>query len=395
VASVRRDETAASVSAGIAGQAAVYERRHGLDAVIRAERAMVEAVAAISGVVTEEAIDCGWVKGGSLRLAMNAPQLGRVNAVLEEKRRRGLDEHDARALSLREIQARVAVAGVVGGSYTPHCARVNPAALARGLADACERRGVVIYEQTRASRIAPGRVETHRGAVRAPVVIRATEAYTTRLPGRRRSLLPLGSHMIATEPLPPETWSELGWGGCETIADQRHHFVYAQRTPDERIALGGRGLSYRFATGFREADERDTRIHNRLEATLRALYPAAAEARVTHRWGGVFAAPRDWSMGLGFDLATGLGWGGGYSGHGVVASNLAGRTLADLVLERETELTELPWVGHSSGSWEPEPLRWLGAHAVSAVLASADRVEDRTGKPARRSRLVARFAPGR
>ncbi len=249
------------VSAGISGQAAVYERHHGLAALVRAERAMVAAIDVIGSVVVEEGIDCGWVKGGALRVAMNAAQLARVDAVLQEKRRRGLDEDDIRSLAADEIRARLSIEGVVGGTFTPHCARINPAALARGLADACERRGVSIYEQTRAIRIEQGAVATNHGVLRGPVVIRATEAYGTRLPGRRRSLLPLGSHMIATEPLPAGVWSQLGWGGFETLADQRHHFVYAQPTPDGRIALGGRGLSYRLGSRFREADEQDARIH--------------------------------------------------------------------------------------------------------------------------------------
>ena len=383
------------VSAGIAGQAAVYERTHGLEGVIRAERAMIDAIDEVGRVVADEQIECGWVKGGSLRVATNEPQLDRIHATLAAKRRLGLGPDDIRVVNADEIRERVAIEGVIGGTFTPHCARVNPAALARGLAEAVERSGVAIFEQTRATTIAAGSVSTTRGIVRALHVLRATEAFTTRLAGNARRFLPLGSHMLATEPLPADVWEKLGWDGRETFADQRHHFVYGQRTPDDRIALGGRGLSYRFANGFREDDPGQAAIQTQLEATLRRLFPAAGEARITHRWGGVFAAPRDWSMGVSFDPTSGLGWGGGYSGHGVVASSVAGRTLADLVLGRETGLTSLPWVGHGSRRWEPEPFRWLGAHAVSAVLASADGAEDRTGRPARRSRLVARFAPGR
>ncbi|MFN8224853.1 MAG: FAD-binding oxidoreductase [Gaiellales bacterium] len=383
------------VSAGIAGQARVYERSHGLDGVRRGERAMIEGIDVIGKVVAEEGIECGWLKGGSLRVATTAPQLARVRAGLETKRCHGLTEDDVRELGAAEIRARVAVAGVVGGTFTPHCARVSPAALARGLADAVERRGGVIHEQTSVSRIEPGRVVTAHGAVRAPVALRTTEAFTVRLPGAGRTFLPLASHMLATEPLPPATWDELGWEGCETLADQHHHFVYGQRTFDGRIALGGRGLGYRFASGIREDDPGAGSIHARVEAALRRLFPAAAGAAITHRWAGVFAAPRDWSMGVGLDRATGLGWAGGYSGHGVVASSLGGRTLADLVLGRESDLVTLPWVGHTSPRWEVEPLRWLGANGVSAVLASADGAEDRTGRAARRSKLVARFAPGR
>ncbi|MGA9375034.1 MAG: FAD-dependent oxidoreductase, partial [Mycobacterium sp.] len=71
----------------------------------------------------------------------------------------------------------------------------------------------------------------------------------------------------------------------------------------------------------------------------------------------------------------GLGWAGGYGGHGVTATNLAGRTLADLVLARNTPITELPWVGHQSRNWEPEPLRWLGVRALYIAYTLADRHE--------------------
>ena len=211
------------------------------------------------------------------------------------------------------------IAGARGGTYTPHCARADPARLARGLADACERRGVVIYERSPATAIAPGRVTCTTGSITAAVVVRATEAFTTRLPGESRRYLPLASHMIATEPLPPGAWDELGWSSCAPIADQHYQFVYAQRTPDGRIAIGGRGLTYRLGGAIRESDEAQPAIHARLEQALRRLFPAAAGATVTHRWGGFFAAPRDWSMSVAYDPSSGLARAGGYSGHGVVA----------------------------------------------------------------------------
>ena len=201
--------------------------------------------------------------------------------------------------------------------------------------------------------------------------------------------------MLATEPLSEEAWDEIGWAGCAPVADQRYQFVYAQRTPDGRIALGGRGLTYRRGGAIREADEVQPRIHARLERALRSLFPAAADAPISHRWGCFFAAPRDWSMRLDFDRSTGLAHAGGYSGHGVVASSLAGRTLADLINGTESELTGLPWVGHTSRRWEPEPLRFLATRAIAGVVASVDRAEDRTGRPARRVKLVQRWLPGR
>ena len=383
------------VSAGIAGEAHVYSRRDGPPGVVRAERAAIDGIDWIGDVVGSESIDCGWVKGGSYRVATSAPQLERAKAGLDARRTRGYGGDDAWFVTPEEIEAEVRIAGVLGGTYTPHCARVDPARLVRGLAAACERRGVVIHERSAALSIVPGRVTCVNGSLRAGVVVRATEAFTTRLPGESRSYLPLASHMLATEPLSAETWAEIGWAGCAPIADQHYQFVYAQRTPDGRIALGGRGLTYRFGGVINEADEVQTAIHGRLELALRRLFPAAAAAAVSHRWGGFFAAPRDWSMSVGFDRASGIAQAGGYSGHGVVASSLAGRTLADLITGTEGDLVGLPWVGHVSRRWEPEPLRYLGARTIAKVVASADRAEDRTGRPARRVRLVQRWLPGR
>lgn len=383
------------VSAGIAGEARVYERSGGRDGIVRAERAMIDGVDWIGEAVAREAIDCGWVKGGAYRVATSAPQLARARAGLEGKRARGYTDDDAWFVTAAEIEAEVRVAGALGGTYTPHCARADPARLARGLAEACERRGVVIYERSPAVSIGPQRVACPRGSLRGDIVVRATEAFTTRLPGESRTYLPIASHMLATEPLSPEAWDELGWAGCAPIADQRYQFAYAQRTPDGRIALGGRGLTYRRGGAIREQDELQPRVHARLEQALRRLFPAAAGAPISHRWGCFFAAPRDWSMAVELDRASGLARAGGYSGHGVVASSLAGRTLADLINGTESELTNLPWVGHASRRWEPEPLRFVATRAIAALAASADAAEDRTNRPARRIGLVRRWLPGR
>ena len=383
------------VSAGISGEARVYNRRHGTAGVVRAERAMIDGIDWIGSVVQSEEIDCGWIKSGSYRIATTRPQLERVRAGLAGKQARGYGPDDVRFVTATEIEAEVRVAGVLGGTYTPHCARVDPARLTRGLAEACERRGVVIHERSPALSIAPRTVVCENGRLGANVVVRATEAFTTRLPGERRRYLPLASHMLATEPLPAEAWDEIGWARCTPLADQHYQFVYAQRTPDGRIALGGRGLTYRMGGAIREADERNARIHGRLEQSLRRLFPASKGALVSHRWGCFFAAPRDWSMSIGFNRSTGLAYAGGYSGHGLVSTSLAGRTLADLITGSDSDLTRLPWVGHGSRRWEPEPLRFVAARGIAAVLSSVDATEDRTGRPARRAAIVRRWLPGR
>jgi glycine/D-amino acid oxidase-like deaminating enzyme len=382
-------------SAGIAGSAERYAHLRGDDAVRRGERAMADAVAGIGRVIADEGIDCGWLHGGSLLVATSAPQVARLHEAVARRRAFGMGEEDVRLLEPSEIYQRVRVRGARAASYTPHCGRVDPARLARGLALACESRGVVIYEGTAATSIEPGRVQCASGTLRAGSVLRATEAFTVQQPGQRRLFMPLYSLMIATEPLPAPVWEELGWGGRETISDLRHLFFYAQRTPDDRIAIGGRGAPYRLGSPIDESYERNDGVRARLERTIAERFPAAAEAAVTHHWGGPLGVPRDWCCSVHYDEETGFGWAGGYTGHGVVTSNVLGRTLADLVLRRDTGLVSLPWVGHASPRWEPEPLRFLASRAIVSTLGSADRVEDRRDRPAWRTRLVRPFMQGR
>ena len=132
-------------------------------------------------------------------------------------------------------------------------------------------------------------------------------------------------------------------------------------------------------------------MFDELHRVLWSCSRPSATAQVTHQWGGPLGVPRDWYASVGLDPRTGLGWAGGYVGDGVGASHLAGKTLADLVLGRSTELTRLPWVDHRSPRWEPEPLRFIGVNAGLRVMDAADREEARTGRPSRRAQLFGRF----
>ncbi|HEY3764615.1 MAG TPA: FAD-dependent oxidoreductase [Gaiellales bacterium] len=381
------------VSGGLVGSAGSYERTHGRDGVVRAIRETHAAVDHVAEVVEREGIDCGFLKRGSLFTATSEPQRQRLLAGHRELEELGIGPEDARLLAGAESNAIVRVEGCLQATFTPHAARVDPGRLARGLADACERLGVTIHERTAATAIAPGRVSTPLGTVSAGIVLQATEAYSVQLPHQRLRYLPLYSLMIATEPLPDHVWDELGWTDGVLVSDSRYLFFYAQRTADGRIALGGRGAPYQLRNPIDEANERNAEVRGRLERAIQRHFPAAARAAITHHWGGPLGVPRDWSMAIHFDRAQGLGWAGGYAGHGVVAANISGRTLADLVLGRDTDLVHLPWVGHRSRRWEPEPLRFVASRAIVRVLGSADRAEDATGRRARRTRLLAPVLP--
>ncbi|HEY0934368.1 MAG TPA: FAD-binding oxidoreductase [Trebonia sp.] len=372
------------VTAEMPGSRARYAQGAGGAAGVRAlEAALRSTVEEVGRVCAAESIACDFVQGGRLAVATTPSQLARMRAGLTAAREWG-DGDDVYQFLLRdETRARVNVAGALGGLFAPASARIQPAALVAGLAAAAERRGVEIYEATPVSAIDPAAPEngaaavarTPFGDVRARSVLRCTEGYTAALPGLRRALLPMNSHMVVTESLTTAAWQDIGWAGGETLSDEAHAYMYAQRTADGRIALGGRGIPYRFASATDHLGETDPSTVAALSQVLHRMFPAAAGTRIEHAWCGVLGVPRDWCATVTYHPASGLGWAGGYTGTGVAAANLAGRTLADLVAGEKSPLTALPWVGHRSRAWEPEPARWAGVQGLYALYRLADRLE--------------------
>ena len=194
--------------------------------------------------------------------------------------------------------------------------------------------------------------------------------------------------------MPDATWDKIGLAGRPTFGDLRHLIIYGQRTADGRFAFGGRGAPYHLGSAVRPSFDRVPAVFAELRRTLTDLFPVLGEVAVTHSWGGPIGIPRDWCASVGLDPETGIGWAGGYVGDGLSTTNLAGRTLADLITGADTGITRLPWVGHRSPDWEPEPLRWLGLNAGLRVMTVADRAEARTGQPSRAAGVMSRFLGG-
>jgi glycine/D-amino acid oxidase-like deaminating enzyme len=363
----------------------------GVAAAAAMHRAIVEGIDDIATTVTREQIDADMLRGGSLSVARTPLQERTLRTEVIASQGRDAPDLALRWLDAGDATDRIRVSDTRGAAYTPHCARIHPAKLVRGLARAVERSGGRIAEGTNVLEVAPHRVVTTRGTVRARAVVRATEAYTPQLRGQRRALLPLYSLMIATAPLSSDAWDQVGWSAGETLNDGRHLIIYAQRTADGRIAFGGRGAPYHFGSRVTDRFDRDPAVFRALEEALHDLVPQTRGVPITHRWGGPIGVARDWFPSVGFDPASGLGWAGGYVGDGVTAANVAGRTLADLILARDSPLVGLPWVQHRSRPWEPEPLRWLGVNLSVRAMRGADDAELRSGRPSWRARAVTRL----
>ncbi|MFB9892731.1 NAD(P)/FAD-dependent oxidoreductase [Planobispora takensis] len=355
----------------LAGTPERYAGTHGEEAARRFQRVMFETIDEVIAVAADEGIDADIVKGGVTTVSTNAAQDRRLHELIAHSRRWGWTEDDLRLLEPAEREERLRVAGAVNAVWSPHCARIQPAGLVRGLAGTVRALGVEIYERTPVTEIVPRAARTPYGTVRARHVIRATEGFTAGLKQYHRAWLPMNSSMIVTEPL-GALWDSIGWQGCELLGDMAHYYMYAQRTADGRIAFGGRGKPYLYGSRVDDRGHTHEWTVEALWELLTGMFPAVRESAVAHAWSGVLGVPRDWCSTVHLDRSTGIGWAGGYTGHGVATANLAGRTLRDLILGEDTELTRLPWVDRKVRSWEVEPLRWIGVHTMYDLYRRAD-----------------------
>ncbi|MGT2424733.1 NAD(P)/FAD-dependent oxidoreductase [Amnibacterium kyonggiense] len=355
-------------------------RRHGADAARAMSAAMLDAVAEVGRAATALGIDCDYDRRGTFALVRSALADRAAAAEQREAEETG-----------QPVPERLSDPALGETIWTEACASVHPGKLVRGLARAAEERGARIFERTRVAGVEPGRVTTTEGTVIADRVVIATEAWGSELRGVGRRILPLYSLVLATEPLPEPVWTAIGLPRGATVTDFRHDLVYGQRTADDRFVFGGRGARYHLGSAIRPAYDRSRTVHRHLERALGALFPAAAGARITHRWGGPLGVPRDWHPFVS-PLAGGrVVVAGGYVGDGVATANLAGRTVADLVTDRGSALTALPWVGRRPPRWEPEPLRMAGVNGVIGALSAADAEERLRGRPSRIAAVAGRL----
>jgi glycine/D-amino acid oxidase-like deaminating enzyme len=363
-------------------------RRVGEERARLLRRTLNNSVDEIGKICLAEDIDAGFAKGGTLTVARSLPQERRLRRHFEQD----LPWIDGLEwLDKSQTESRVGMHGATSATFNPHCARIHPARLVRGLARAVERRGVRIFEQSPALSIEPKHVRTSQGALRAEVVIRGTEAFSTQFgtSDQRRSVVPTYSLMVATEPLSEQIWSAIKLAQAETFTEACHLIVYGQRTADGRLAIGGRGAPYHFASRISPDYDRVPRVFGMLKNLAHEWFPVLEQVQFTHAWGGALGIARDWHPHVRFDPQSGLASAGGYVGDGVTNSYLAGATLADLILERDTDLRRLPWVDHHSPLWEREPLRWIGINAGLQMITWADKEERVTNRESLLARAVA------
>jgi len=348
---------------------------------LRLQRQMFDTVHDIGAVLERESIDAHYDCSGALDIAVLPAQLNRLKAELGEWRRLGVGEEDYRWLEAQELTDLVRVDGALGALHLSHCAAVHPARLARGLAECVERMGVRIIERSPVQKIDGHDLTTPGGKVHCDTLLVATEGYSRGLVEHHRSLIPVHSMMVATEPLSPVQLESTGLSRRCTFGNGDRVVTYGQLTADSRIAFGCRG-TYLYRSGIRQAFQAGERDFDRVRETLLRFFPGLEGVGFSHAWGGAMGVSRALRPSVNFDPVRREGWAGGYFGSGVAATHLAGRTLADLVAGRDTDRVQTPWVNPPDARkrWEPEPLRWLGIRYARAMMTFADHVEYRAGR---------------
>ncbi|MEY2732734.1 MAG: hypothetical protein RLZZ523_605, partial [Actinomycetota bacterium] len=351
------------------------EKRYGVDRTNALFQSLTSAIDELGTVAQSIAPEANFVKSGTVMFARNLAQERRLKASED-------DLHSWK--SAEELRAMINVSQMRGGLFNPECATINPMGLVQGLIHHLRSLGVTICEGVYASRVGDG-VLANSAMVTAPIVIQATEVFGE----PAREFIPLYSLMIATEPLSEDLWREIGVASRFTFAEGSHLINYAQRTADNRIAIGGRGATYPYGSRLAPEKEMTAHVHSHLRELVQQWFPALQGIAFTHAWGGAVAITRDWEPYVQFDASSGFGRLGGYAGDGVTMSFLASKILANLITANPDPVTQLHFVNRTIRKWEPEPLRYIAVNSLVKLSGVADKEEVKTTRPSVVSRIIA------
>ena len=350
------------------------EKRHGKKVADLVFDSLKKSIDEIGSFARRYAPSAGFVKGGTVMFARNKAQEIRLKAGVDE-------EHQW--LNREELNEVIRIAGARGGLHNAHCASVNPMQLVQGLAKYLSGK-IAIYEGSTASEIAPHMLAVNSCVVKASIVINATEVFRN----SPREQIPLYSLMVATEPLTDSQWKEIGNAGRATFAEGLHLINYAQRTPDNRLAIGGRGARYPFGSRKSSEIENSARVHESIRNLAQSWFPHISDMKFTHAWGGAVAITRDWEPYVRWDRKFGYGIIGGYAGDGMTMTYLASKALVQEIIDGKDDVRGLHFINRRSRNWEMEPIRYAAINTLVKLSDIADYEEKLTNRPSVLSRII-------
>ena len=352
-------------------------------------RAAGDSIAQIGAWCEEQEIDAWFTAGGYLQASTSAHFDETWTPVRDACEELG-EASMLQVLDRDATAARCASPLFRGAAFYPQGATVQPARLAAGLRRRLGERGVVIHEGSPVLSLTErdGQVlaRTEAGSVRAGAAVLAAGTSLLRFRPLRRALTATSSHMVITEPV-PELIDSLGWTGGECITDSRAMVHYFRTTRDGRIAFGwGGGRIVRGARVSGRA-EIDGAMAREVEAHLRRFFPMLDGARLTHAWGGpIDVSPTHLPVIRSVGRRSFAGF--GYTGNGVGPSQMVGRALASLALERRDEHSSLAIVDPPRVSVPPEPFRYAGGTIIRRAILRKELAEEQDRVPGRVTRMV-------
>ena len=356
-------------------------------------RAAEGAVARIGAFCERQGVDAWFRPAGYVQVSTTPAHDGSWERAVAACRELGVPEM-LRPLSPEEVAERCQSPAFRAGAVSPTSATVQPSRLALGLRERLLATGIEVYESSPvvSFRAAGAGVEakTSTGSVRARRGVLAIGSAAKGRLGRLRGRLTVASsHIVLTEPV-PDVLERIGWTGGDCITDSRALLHYFRTTPDGRIAFGWGGG--RIAMGARTGGraEVDPAVVAAATADLHAYFPALRDRRITHAWGGpIDASPTHLPAVHG--LLDGRAWvAAGYTGNGVGPSNMVGRTLASLALDRDDEHVHLAFVDPKSPRVPPEPFHWIGGEAIRLGILKKEEAELAGRRPGRVASAVAK-----
>jgi glycine/D-amino acid oxidase-like deaminating enzyme len=355
---------------------AVTKALFGHQRMIEAHRYMERAVDYTDQLIKEHDLQCDYWYPGFLRAATTPGYVKRIQNDLELLTSMGITGIEW--IDSQKIRGEVDSPRFLGGWWEPRCGLLDPAKQVRELKRIALESNAQIYEGTPVTEIQRGEkfvLSTPEGKVRAEKIVFATNAYSHLFPELRRKQIPAFTHMVVTEPLNAEQLAEIGWENRQGVEDARNMVHYFRLTNDNRLTMGGSDVSISYG----EDMERDLneRIFHDLERDVTWLFPGLQGIRFTHRWGGPVSIPVDLAPAIGYVGDQRAVYSLGCVGHGVSMAHLNGRTLADLILELDTDLTDIWFVNRRMIPWPPEPLRLLLSHVIRGYLRIEDAIYER------------------
>ena len=356
--------------------------RWGKEKTREAQAYMQRAVQYVKDLIESENLDSDYEHTGMLRVSYTDKQVRRLKKtyeLLSDITKPGSFEY----YDGEEVRKRLNCPHIKGAIYEPETGILDPCKHVRSLKKLAEREGAEIYENTKVIGISRDKtssvVQTDDATIKAKKLVIATNAWTHTLkssPKIANVQAPVWTYQIVTEPLTPEQWKSINWGERMSIEDNRQLVHYTRITKCGRITMGGGSIGVEYNNKKMDLWKNE-KTWGDLEKHLKWMFPTLKYIEVNYKWGGCVSANVDMTPEIGFIGDSNIIYSTGCIGHGVSLTQLNGRLIADLVLEKETSLTKFWIVNRSAIPMPPgNLLRFAGVKLIEGILKTVDLYEE-------------------